>query len=105
MIRNPSKDNVIGILMIKKVDFEPEPESKGLKITLRLPKQNIKISNTHVRQKFFRKMGKVKAKKKFIGSSARSNPTNLTLATEEEFENSSEDLWQRISSQLQSGKF
>ena len=35
--------------MIKKVDFEPEPESKGLKITLRLPKQNIKISNKHVR--------------------------------------------------------
>ena len=50
-------------------------------------------------------MGKVKAKKKFVGFSARSNPTNLTLATEEEFENSSEDLWQRISSQLQSGKF
>ena len=50
-------------------------------------------------------MGKVKAKKKFTGSSARNNPTNLTLATEEEFENSSEDLWQRISSQLQSGKF
>ena len=50
-------------------------------------------------------MGKVKAKKKFLGSNARSNPTNLTLATEEEFENSSEDLWQRISSQLQSGEF
>ena len=49
MIRNPSKDNVIGILMIKKVDFEPELESKGLKITLRLPKQNTKISNKHVR--------------------------------------------------------
>ena len=49
MIKYPSKYNFIGLLLIKKVDFEPEPESKGLKITLRLPKQNIKISHTHVR--------------------------------------------------------
>ena len=51
-------------------------------------------------------MGKAKSRK-FLGSVARSNPTsNLTVVcNEEELENAGEDVWQRISQQLQSGKF
>ena len=51
-------------------------------------------------------MGKAKSRK-FLGSVARSNPTsNLTVVcNKEELENAGEDVWQRISQQLQSGKF
>ena len=48
-------------------------------------------------------MGKTKSKKKFSGAPVRSNPTNLQLLTEEDVENGSEDVWERISAQLQSG--
>ena len=49
-------------------------------------------------------MGKIKSKK-FLGSSSRNNPTNLTvLCSEEDLENAGEDVWQRITQQLQSGK-
>ena len=48
-------------------------------------------------------MGKTKAKKKFTGSTVRNNPTNIQLLTEEELENDSQDFWERISAQLQSG--
>ena len=48
-------------------------------------------------------MGKVKPKK-FLGSAVRNNPSNLTvICNEEDLENTSEDVWQRISQQLQSG--
>ena len=50
-------------------------------------------------------MGKSKAKKRFSGSNVRRNPTNLAIATEDELVDSSESVWQRISSQLQSGQF
>ena len=50
-------------------------------------------------------MGKSKAKKRFSGSNVRRNPTNLAIATEDELVDSSESVWQRISSQLQSGRF
>ena len=53
-------------------------------------------------------MGKAKSRK-FLGSAARNNPcptANLTVVcNEEELENAGEDVWQRISQQLQSGKF
>ena len=49
-------------------------------------------------------MGKIKSKK-FLGSSSRNNPTNLTVVcNEEDLENAGEDVWQRITQQLQSGK-
>jgi hypothetical protein len=48
-------------------------------------------------------MGKIKSKK-FLGSSSRNNPTNLTVVcNEEDLENAGEDVWQRITQQLQSG--
>lgn len=50
-------------------------------------------------------MGKARPKKKFLGTNARSNPSSLIVATEDELEASSENVWQRISTQLQSGTF
>ena len=50
-------------------------------------------------------MGKTKSKKKFSGAAIRDNPTNLQLLTEDDIENESEDVWERISAQLQSGTF
>ena len=48
-------------------------------------------------------MGKTKTKS-FLGSGVRNNPTNYNVAcNEEDLENASEDDWQRISHQLQSG--
>ena len=47
-------------------------------------------------------MGKVKAKKKFAGTTVRNNPTNLCIVTEEEVETGGEDVWERIALQLQS---
>ena len=48
-------------------------------------------------------MGKAKPKT-FLGSAVRNNPTNYNVAcNEEDLEHASEDDWQRISHQLQSG--
>ena len=48
-------------------------------------------------------MGKAKPKT-FLGSAVRNNPTNHNVVCgEEDLENASEDDWQRISHQLQSG--
>ena len=49
-------------------------------------------------------MGKTKKDKKFSGATVRTNPTGLAIYSEQDFENGDEDIWQRISQQLESSK-
>ncbi len=50
-------------------------------------------------------MGKAKPRKRFTGGAARSNPEGVSVVAEEEtIDAGSDDVWQHITEQLQSGE-
>ena len=49
-------------------------------------------------------MGKTRSKKKYSGSNVRHRPTDLTVVTEDDLDGVGDDVWQRITQQLQLGE-